>query len=228
MNIKSTYLRWGLSILIVSLIGAASMAQSQVIKSDTPSAPLYFDGTSGVRSFLVSAADMATGVAVNRITIAIDFEKFDGQTLGVNGGGLPLYNEIEFLLTNPQNVTTSLIAPNSFFAGSGGFRGVITFDDAATQAVNYDSNSLHTGTFRPTGSLGNLLTANGVGTWKLSIRDTFRQDHLGYYSSTLTLNSKNMTALTPELPSGVQAIPVLLAVGGMALYQRKKKAPSNN
>lgn len=32
------------------------------------------------------------------------------------------------------------------------------------------------------------------------------------------------TALTPEMPAGVQAIPVLLAVGGMALYQRKKKA----
>ncbi|MGC4044298.1 MAG: hypothetical protein QM758_10915 [Armatimonas sp.] len=30
--------------------------------------------------------------------------------------------------------------------------------------------------------------------------------------------------LTPELPAGVQAIPVLLAVGGMALYQRKKKS----
>ncbi len=31
------------------------------------------------------------------------------------------------------------------------------------------------------------------------------------------------TALTPEMPAGVQAIPVLLAVGGMALYQRRKK-----
>ncbi|MGC4043419.1 MAG: choice-of-anchor R domain-containing protein [Armatimonas sp.] len=32
------------------------------------------------------------------------------------------------------------------------------------------------------------------------------------------------TNLTPEVPAGVQAIPVLLAVGGMALYQRKKKS----
>ncbi len=33
----------------------------------------------------------------------------------------------------------------------------------------------------------------------------------------------NSVALTPELPAGVQAVPVLLAVAGMALYQRKKK-----
>ncbi|MGC4043421.1 MAG: prepilin-type N-terminal cleavage/methylation domain-containing protein [Armatimonas sp.] len=36
----------------------------------------------------------------------------------------------------------------------------------------------------------------------------------------------NVTALTPEVPAGVQVIPVLLAVVGMALYQRKKRTCS--
>lgn len=34
-------------------------------------------------------------------------------------------------------------------------------------------------------------------------------------------------ALTPEMPSGLQAVPVLLAVGGMALYQRRRKKTVN-
>ena len=221
----NTCVRFGLSALAMGIISGAALAQTLVTKTD--STPGYFDDSSGVRSFIVSAADMAGGTAVNSITIAIDFEKFDGQTMGTNFGGTPFYNEIEFLLTNPQNVTTSLIAPGSFFSGSNGFRGVITFDDAAAQVVNFDTSSPHAGTFRPTGSLGSLLSGNGVGTWQLSIRDTVFADHLGYYSSTLTLNPGG-TALTPEMPAGVQAIPVLLAVGGMVLYQRKKKAASNN
>ncbi|MGC4043422.1 MAG: choice-of-anchor R domain-containing protein [Armatimonas sp.] len=32
------------------------------------------------------------------------------------------------------------------------------------------------------------------------------------------------TNLTPEMPAGVQAVPILLAVGGMALYQRRKRS----
>ncbi|MGC4043542.1 MAG: hypothetical protein QM758_07025 [Armatimonas sp.] len=225
MTLKHAFVRGGLSALALFLLGAASQAQSQVSKLDNPSAPLYFDASSGLRSFLVTAADMAGGTAVNSITIAIDFEKFGGNTLGVNSGTTPFYNEIEFKLTNPQNVTASLIAPGLFFPGSNGFRGVITFDDLAAMPVDNDPNTPQAGTFQPFMPLSSLATANGVGTWTLSIRDTVRNDHLGYYSSTLTLNSNRVpTNLTPEMPAGVQAIPVLLAVGAMALYQRKKKA----
>ncbi|MGC4043173.1 MAG: hypothetical protein QM758_05170 [Armatimonas sp.] len=210
------------AILLLTLSGAA-LAQSAVYKSDNTQG--YFDASSGVRSFIVSAADMAGGTAVNSITIAIDFEKFDGQTFGANFGGTPFYNEIEFTLTNPQNVTTSLIAPGSFNVGSNGFRGVITFDDLAAQAVNFDPNSPHAGTFKPTGSLASLFSGNGVGTWTLGISDTVGADHLGYYSAGLSLNGGRAPSnLTPEMPAGVQAFPVLLAVGGMFLYQRKKKA----
>lgn len=50
-------------------------------------------------------------------------------------------------------------------------------------------------------------------------------DSPGGTSPTFRVNGTTVrTALTPEMPAGVQAIPVLLAVGGMALYQRKKKA----
>lgn len=224
MNSTRMGAKWGLSALTIGILSGAAMAQTLVTKTDSNQG--YFDASSGVRSFIVSAGDMGAGTAVNSILISIDFEKYDGETFGVNGGNTPFYNEIEFLLTNPQNVTTSLIAAGSFNAGSGGFRGVITFDDAAANVVNVNSNSPQAGTFRPTGSLASLFSGNGVGTWTLGIRDTVGADHLGYYSSTLTLNPGG-TALTPEMPAGVQAIPVLLAVGGMVLYQRKKKAAQN-
>ncbi|MGC4046459.1 MAG: hypothetical protein QM758_21925 [Armatimonas sp.] len=43
-------------------------------------------------------------------------------------------------------------------------------------------------------------------------------------NSQVTLNlTQGPANLTPEVPAGVQAVPILLAVGGMALYQRKKK-----
>jgi hypothetical protein len=96
---------------------------------------------------------MAGGSAVNSVTIAIDFTKYDGQTFGVNGGETPFYNEIFFSRTNPQSITTTLIAANSFQSGAGGFRGVITFDDLVSSLVNVNSASPQAGTL-PTTRLG--------------------------------------------------------------------------
>ncbi|MGC4043417.1 MAG: hypothetical protein QM758_06400 [Armatimonas sp.] len=38
---------------------------------------------------------------------------------------------------------------------------------------------------------------------------------------------RKIAVAASEVPAGVQAIPVLLTVGGIALYQRKKKAAQN-
>jgi hypothetical protein len=210
-----------LGILVGALSGAA-WAQSVVTKTDSTSG--YFDESSGLRSFVVTAADMATGTAVHRVTIAIDFEKFDGETLGRNFGDTPFYNEIVFTLTNPQNVTTTLIDAYSFNVGAGGFRGVLTFDDLAAQFVNVDPDAPHTGTFKPTGpnTLGSLNSARGVGVWTLGIEDTFRFDHLGYYSATLKINEPRQSShLTPEVPGSVQAGAALLSLGACALCRRR-------
>jgi len=173
-------------------------AQTGVSKTDSTSG--YFDASGGTREFVVSAADMLAGASVSLVTIDIDFEKFDGQTMGVNPGGTPFYNEIEFILTNPAGASTTLIAANSFSSGTTGFRGVITFADDATTVVNADVNTLLAGYYRPTGpgSMGNLNLASGLGTWVLGIRDTQGSDHLGYYSATLNLNGGSATAAVPE------------------------------
>ncbi len=44
----------------------------------------------------------------------------------------------------------------------------------------------------------------------------------GHFGPNLIL--ENTTALTPEVPGIVMVVPMLLAVGGMALYKRKKNA----
>jgi hypothetical protein len=224
MNILQKGARWGISALTIGIVGGMALAQSAVSKTNNTVG--YFDASSGVRSFMITAADMAGGTAVNRVTIDIDFAKVDGEVLGQNPGGTPFYNEIVFTLTNPQSVTTTLIGAGSFNAGSEGFRGVITFDDLASQFVNYDVNSPHAGTFKPTGpnTMGSLLSANGVGTWTLGIQDTVGADHLGFYSATLNLNSGRGQNLTPEVPGSVQAGAALLAIAGMALYKRRKSA----
>jgi hypothetical protein len=207
----------GTAFLVGALSGAAQ-AQSPVFKLDAPSGGTYFDATSGTATFDVTAGDMAGGTAVNSVTIAIDFEKYDGETMGVNAGGTPFYNEISFILTNPQNVSTTLIGSGVFNASSGGFRGVITFDDLASSFVNVDPNNPQAGAFKPSGPglMGDLLSADGVGTWTLAIADTAGGDHLGYYSAELSLNGG--TAAAPE--PGTLALS-LLGVGGLFLRRRK-------
>ncbi|MGC4043420.1 MAG: hypothetical protein QM758_06415 [Armatimonas sp.] len=71
-----------------------------------------------------------------------------------------------------------------------------------------------------TGATGFANSGNGGATWGAN----------GSTSPTFRINGRptGRTPLTPEMPAGVQAIPVLLAVGGMALYQRKKRTSSTN
>ncbi|MGC4045669.1 MAG: PEP-CTERM sorting domain-containing protein [Armatimonas sp.] len=208
--------KWGLSALAIGILGSAALAQSQVFKFDNT--PELFDASSGSRTFTVTPADMAGGTAVNRVTIAIDFEKYDGGTLGVNGGDTPFYDEIVFTLTNPQNVTTTLIGADSFNFGADGFRGVITFDDLASLFVNDNPDSPQAGTFKPIlgESLSALNSADGVGDWILGIQDTTGADHLGYYSASLEINGP--TASAPE--PGTLALG-LLGVGGLWLRRRR-------
>jgi hypothetical protein len=206
------------AVFLVGALSSIALAQSPVFKLDAPPGGTYFDATSGTATFDVTAGDMAGGTAVNSVTIAIDFEKYDGETMGVNGGGTPFYNEISFILTNPQNVSTTLIGSGVFNPSSGGFRGIITFDDLASSFVNVDPDNPQAGTFKPSGPglMGDLLSTNGVGTWTLAIADTTGSDHLGYYSAGLSLNGG--TAAAPE--PGALALS-LLGVGGFFLRRRK-------
>ena len=145
----------------------------------------YFDGSADVRK-----VNIGSSFLIASVTIAIDFEKYSGDTMGVNTGDTPFYNEIVFKLTSPNGIgtTVNLINANSFQSGSSGFRGVINFDDSAAQVVNYDFPSPHAGTFRPEEPLSLFNGQNALGNWALFIQDTTLHDHLGFYRYDLTVN----------------------------------------
>jgi MYXO-CTERM domain-containing protein len=213
--------RLGVAFAATLLLTAAAQAQTPVTKVDTPAQPINLDDNSTTRDFIVTAGDMAGGTIVNSVTLTIDFEKFDGETIGVNPGGTPFYNEIVFRLTNPQNVTTTLIAENAFQSGANGFRGVITFDDLAANLVNVNTATPQAGTFRPTGpgTMSDLNSVNGVGTWTLFLEDTVGADHLGYYTATLRLNGGSVSAAAPEPATASLA---LLGLAAFAARRRRK------
>lgn len=185
--------------LILCIIGTLLPSQAAtIVKTDTAAGGVYLDASTATRTFSVLTSDIPSGHYINFVTFTIDFEKFDGETIGVNAGGTPYYNEISLKLKNPAGTETTLIAAGAFATGSGGFRGVITFDDAAALVVNNNTAAVSAGTFRPTGAgtMGNLQTNSGAGTWTLTMQDTAWADHLGYWSSTLTLQTRS--ALIPE------------------------------
>lgn len=70
------------------------------------------------------------------------------------------------------------------------------------------------------------ITSTSANIKRIVVDDTdndsnFPDANIGY--DTFRFGGQQAVALTPELPAGVQAIPVLLAVGGMALYKRRKQ-----
>ncbi|MBC7526420.1 MAG: hypothetical protein H7308_02625 [Chthonomonadaceae bacterium] len=219
---------------------SVAQAQTALTLTDAPVKGLYFDRSFGTRTFTVAPGDLTMGSAINSISIAIDFEKYDGEELGVNGGGTPFYDEIHFSLTNPAGITTELITQNSFNASNTGFRGIITFDDTAVHVVNYDVTRPHEGMFRPTGSglplftesmtfqptslgtMSDLNTANGAGNWSLFVQDTTGGDHLGYYSASLMLNGGGANpSAVPEPGSIAFALGSLITGAGMLRRRRK-------
>lgn len=203
---------------------SVAQAQTALTLTDAPVEGLHFDASSGTRTFTVAPGDLTMGSAINSVSIAIDFEKFDGETLGFNGGGTPYYNEIHFSLTNPDGIVTQLIAPGSFSSSNTGFRGIITFDDTAVHVVNYDVSQPHEGMFRPTGAgtMSDLNTANGAGNWSLRIEDTEGGDHLGYYSASLMLNGGGANpSAVPEPGSIAFALGSLITGAGMLRRRRK-------
>ena len=209
--------------VLCALSLSVAQAQTALTLTDAPAGGLYFDNSFGTRTFTVAPGDLTMGSAINSVSIAIDFEKFDGEIFGVNGGGTPYYNEIHFSLTNPAGVTTELIAPGSFDSSNMGFRGIITFDDTAAQVVNYDVTQPYAGMFRPTGAgtMTDLNTVNGAGNWSLLIQDTVSADYLGYYSASLILNGGANPSAVPEPGSIAFALGSLITGAGMLRRRRK-------
>lgn len=159
----------------------AAPASAAVI-SVTNNTPGNFDASSGTRIFTIGSSGQVLDV-----DIEINFAKADGQDFdGPYPGGTPFYNEIVFLLESPTGTQMTLIAANSWGAGSGQFDGTIRFDDSALQVVNFGAAPV-AGTFQPTGPglLGVFNGENALGDWTLTIQDTVGADSLRFRFATL-------------------------------------------
>jgi hypothetical protein len=195
----------------------ANQASATVITKTNSTAGL-FDASSGLRAFTFTIGE--SGDVINDVDISIDFGKHDGENFGINAGGTPFYNEIVFTLTNGTD-TARLIDAGSWSSGSGGFLSrVITFDESASQVVNFTS-APQAGTFQTTGfgSGFGLDQFNGQvlqpGVWNLFIQDTTGADALDFHSATLKVTVTDVPDTTATF--GL----MLVGLSAMALARRK-------
>ncbi len=168
---------------------------------------------SGPTSSVGDAFSVASSFAVtqNYSLSSVDFAAF--HVSGMNSftfsiisdnAGLPTGSAV-FSTSTPVNPgTQSFAATGSLLAGNTYWLVMEPGGPNTWGAWNWNT----------TGATGAAFRTNG-GAWV---------NNPGNTAPTFRINGTlNSTALTPEVPAGVQAIPVLLAVGGMALYQRRKK-----
>ncbi|MEK0450764.1 MAG: motif [Verrucomicrobiota bacterium] len=207
----------------------SSQADAAVITKVNTTSGL-FDASSGLRTFNFTIGE--SGGIISDVNIAIRFGKHDGETFGVNAGGTPFYNEIVFqLIGNTVEFGTSTIAnlidASSWSSGTGGFLDrTITFDEQASQVVNFSSEPL-AGTYRTTGNgsaLG-LSQFNGLtlaaGDWTLFIQDTVGSDALDFISAELTINAGPVEP-PASVPDGGSTVALLgFAMSAVAGARRK-------
>jgi len=213
---------------LVGVLGAllAGPALALPLSASNVSA-LVLDATTDTRSITVTAGDIRGAFdLVEALTVTLDFMKCGGLdnslTTPLPAGcpsGDPAYaREISFDLTNPGGATVRLVTADTYDAfGDGptpGARITVIFDDSAGEAVGYSTPSFVGGTFRPVGSLADLLGMGAVGTWTLSIGDDGIDAPLGLASFTLDMSLRDI----PE--PGTLAL-LGLGLSGLAIVQRR-------
>lgn len=146
--------------------------------------PVVVDAATDTRSITVTAGDIRGAFdLLEALTVTLEFMKcggLDDSLATPLPAGCPTSDpayarEIAFDLTNPGGATVRLVTADTYDAfGDGptpGARITVIFDDSAGEAVGYSTPSFVGGTFRPVGSLADLLGTGAVGTWTLSIGD---------------------------------------------------------
>lgn len=200
--------------LLTALAFAAAVGSAQAaVLTSTDSTHGIFDNSSGLRSFTLGAG------TVTDVNISITLAKCDNPGLSATdtsciGSGTPFYNEIELFLTNPFGTSVQLLADQQYGSGSGPGTGrqTLVFDDAAAAIAT--GNVLLSGTFKPTELLSAFNGLESLGAWTLSVADVTGSDPLTYFSSTLTVTTRES--------DGPNAVPepgtlVLLSLGLAAL-----------
>lgn len=179
-----------------------------------------------------------------------NFFVFDltGVSSVITSASLDLYNPSAALdsgngyaghATETYQLTSTAIPPALLTSNFGNIGGLITFSTLGTGSL-FSSVTAGAGSngqtlqlnFNAAGlaylntNLGNLVAFGGrVSTLNGVTNQHFfaNTDPTGTNAVQTTPPVKLNLQVTPEVPAGVQAVPVLLAVGGMALYQRRKK-----
>lgn len=208
------------TIAAIGLIALTTAAQAAEIYSTFGPGTGYVNGTGWTVSGPTSAATPSQSVAASFIVAqnyslsSVDYAAF--HVRGANSfvfsilsdnGGVPT-GSLLFSTTTPVNPgTQSFAATGSLLAGNTYWLVMEPGNSNTWGAWNWSTSGIMGASFQSNGGAWTSSTVNPAPAFRING----------------TLNS---TALTPEVPAGVQAIPVLLAVGGMALYQRKKKASS--
>jgi len=163
------------------LLAAPALALSISVSNINPA---VVDSATDTRSITVTAGDIRGAVdLVEALTVTLEFMKcggLDDSLATPLPAGCPTSDpayarEIAFDLSNPGGATVRLVTADTYNAfGDGptpGSRIAVIFDDSAREAVGYSTPSFVGGTFRPVGSLADLLGMGAVGTWTLSIGD---------------------------------------------------------
>lgn len=172
---------------------------------------------SSARSYTFDVTD--TG-SITGIEIAVGFSTCGASFTSATGpctsnSSFPFTNELGLTLTSAAGSVVNLITPGTYNGnGVGSF--LVHFADDALAALGVTPAS---GSFRPVGSLSDLIGENPLGQWALTIRDTVGADPKRLDSFALTLT----TDVAPvPLPA---ALPMLLVgLGGLVAVRRRRRA----
>jgi hypothetical protein len=226
---------WRLFLVLGLLLFAALPARADRVELTNNSA-VSVDGVTRhtppnfmavMRTVNITGGEAAFGDGiVQDVNITIDFSKLSNPNDFVPQ---PWYNEIGFALKSPSGTLIDLIPVDTFldpfdvpfiFDNTPGFDGIVTFDDAATLAVNNGpiAGRPNAGTFQPIDALSAFDGESAQGTWELWIEDSTGANPLTVNSFTLSVQTG--PAVVPEPGSLILGGTSLLAMLGFAWRKR--------
>ena len=186
--------------------------------------------------------NIAGGTTIFGVTVTIDFTKCGGSISEPTcyDPGKPYYDEIVFKLTHGTTTVDLVTADTYSFSNTNpGVPTAVTFDDLATDIVGTTNSGMpETGTFRPIGSLADVLGDTAAGAWGLYYSDDEAPDPLWVTSWTINITTEDPAPPCcaaqpdpepePEPPIAVSEPGTLAILGlgiiGLGISRRRKSA----